>query len=139
MTTRHDPYLNTAKRELVEKKNKIRKAKIEEKKKKKEKSFFSKNIVFSDYIYLPEYLQSPFLAIIFITIPYLSGLVLLYLFVYLDKIEAKLIAFNFNYFLLTWTIGYEITASLLLLLIFKSALTFKAQNINNDTLVQKTL
>jgi len=125
MTTVHDPYLNTAKRELVEKKNKIRKAKIEEKKKKKEKSFFSKNIILSDYIYLPESLQQPFLAIIFTTIPYLSGLVVLYLFVYLDKIETKLIAFNFNSFLLTWTIGYETIAFLLLLLIFKSALTFK--------------
>ena len=125
MTTVHDPYLNTAKRELVEKKNKIRKAKIEEKKKKESKSFLSKSIILSDYIYLPESLQQPFLAIIFTTIPYLFGLVLLYLLVYLNKVEAKLITFNFNSFLLTWTIGYETIAFLLLLLIFKSALTFK--------------
>ena len=76
MPTIHDPYLNTVKRSLNEEKIKTRKNKIK-KPELKTNSFFSKNIILSDYIYLPESLQKLFLLTVFVLIPYLFGTVII--------------------------------------------------------------
>jgi hypothetical protein len=121
----HDPYLNTVKRSLSEKKNKIRKNKIEDFKDTKEKpsNFLSQNIVISDYIYLPENLQKFFLLTIFILIPYIIGILIMFIFVGSAKFK-ELTTLTFDLYILTWTVGYETIAFILLLLIIKSALSF---------------
>ena len=122
----HDPYLNTVKRSLSEKKNKIRKDKIEDLKdsQKESNNFFSQNIILSDYIYLPESLQRFFLLTIFILIPYILGILIMFTFIESEKFK-ELTTLTFDLYMLTWTIGYETIAFILLLLIIKSALTFR--------------
>ena len=131
----HDPYLNTVKRSLNEEKIKIRKKQIEDIHQ-QEKDFLSKNIIFSDYIYLPKHLQNFFIFITFITVPCICGIIVMSI-VLNQKTFTEDTTFNFDLFILTWTIGYETIAFTLLLLILKSALYFKKTS--NYKLVQKTL
>lgn len=122
MTDTHDPYLNTVRRSLSEKKNKIRREKIQTIEK-KPKGFFEKNIIISDYIYLPENLQNFFLLSIFILIPYLFGMLgILVIMGY--EIFKETSTLTFDIFMLRWTIGYEMIAFILLILIVKSAFNF---------------
>jgi len=123
MPSTHDPYLDTVRRSLNEVKIKSRKDKIKKTNKIK-KSFLSQNIILSDYIYLPEELEKLFLLTIFILIPYVFGLIILLIIVEYEKFK-EFITFNFDMFMLTWTVGYESIALLLLLTIIKSAFTFK--------------
>ena len=125
MTGTHDPYLNTAKRILTEKKDKVRKEKIKNIKE-KPKSFLSKNIVISDYIYLPESLQKIFLLSLFILIPYLFGTIIILILIG-NGLFKENITFSFDFFMLSWTIGYETIAFILLMLIIKSAFTFRKE------------
>jgi hypothetical protein len=123
MTGTHDPYLNTVKRSISEKKNKIRKEKLKETKE-EPKSFLSKSIVISDYIYLPESLQNFFLLTIFVLIPYMLGIFVMFIFIGSEEFH-EVTTLTFDLYMLTWTIGYETIAFILLLLILKSAFTFK--------------
>jgi len=116
----HDPYLDTARRSLNEVKIKSRKNK---KNKKINKSFLSQNIILSDYIYLPKELQNLFLLTLFVIIPYIFGLCVL--FIVTVKEFNEFMKFNFDMFMLTWTVGYESLAFLILLTIVKSAFSFK--------------
>jgi len=116
----HDPYLDTVRRSLNEERIRLRKNKNN---KKNKKSFFSQKITLSDYIYLPEELQNLFLLTLFIIIPYGFGLCIL--FIIAVKGFNEFIKFNFDMFMLTWTVGYETLAFILLLIIVKSAFSFK--------------
>ena len=120
----HDPYLDTVRRSLNEERMKLRKNKVLNSKK-KPNSFLSKEIIVSDYIYLPESLQNFFLLTLFITIPYLIGIFLLLL-IFSQETYSEYINFTFDSFIFTWTVGYEGLTILLILLIIKSAFTFKA-------------
>ena len=119
----HDPYLDTVRRSLNDEKIKSRKNKIE-KINETQKSFLSKKIILNDYIYLPEELENLFLLTIFISVPYIFGLLILFSIIEFEKFK-EFIKFNFDMFMLTWTIGYESIALLLLIIIIKSALSFK--------------
>ena len=119
----HDPYLDTVRRSLNDEKIKSRKNKIE-KINETQKSFLSKKIILNDYIYLPEELENLFLLTIFISVPYIFGLLILFTIIEFEKFK-EFIKFNFDMFMLTWTIGYESIALLLLIIIIKSALSFK--------------
>ena len=124
MNTNHDPYLNTVRRSLDEKKLKIRKEKLLQEEEKKAKGFFSRKIDLNHYIDLPESIQNLMLFIFFIAIPYIFGL----MFIFFVLAQASLQSYKsleLNSFPLTWTIGYECLAFLLLLFIMKSAVTFK--------------
>ena len=122
MINTHDPYLNTVKRSLNEERIKSRKKNIEKNEVTK-KSFLSKNIVISDYIYVPESLQKTFLLSMFILIPYLFGTVIIIILIG-NGLFKEGITFSFDFFMLSWTIGYETIAFILLILIIKSAFTF---------------
>ena len=122
MINTHDPYLNTVKRSLNEAKIKIRKNKIKKTEVIK-KSFFSKSIIISDYIYLPESLQKIFLLSIFILIPYFFGTVIILILIG-NGLFKEGITFSFDFFMLSWTIGYETIAFILLMFIIKSAFSF---------------
>jgi hypothetical protein len=118
----HDPYLETIRRSLNDEKIKSRKEKIKKIEAEK-KSFLSQKITLSDYIYLPQELENLFLVTLFILVPYTFGLAILFMIAYNEFHEF--LQLNFDMFMLTWTVGYESIAALLLLFIIKSALTFK--------------
>ena len=126
MNTSHDPYLDTVRRSLDEKKMKIRKEKQKhEEEEVKKKGFFSRKIELEHYIDLPEGIQNLMLFSFFVAIPYFFGL----MFIFFVLAQANLQSYetlDMHSFPLTWTIGYECLALLLLLLIVKSAVTFKA-------------
>ncbi|CAA6813727.1 MAG: Unknown protein [uncultured Sulfurovum sp.] len=123
MPEQHDPYLNTIQRGLNEDKIKTRKKKVENTEP-KSKSFFTKNIILSDYIHLPESLQKFFLLTTFILIPYILGVFIMSV-VMGYKTLKDFTTFNFDLYMLSWTIGYETMALILLIIIIKSAIVFK--------------
>ena len=125
MQTTHDPYLNTAKRSLQNKKLQKRKQKYTKKINYNEsQSFLGQKIVLHNYFNLPESLQNIIGLTLFMFVPYSIGL--LFIFVIVAKISIETYEkINMHSFLLSWTIGYEIMASLVLLLIIKDALLFK--------------
>lgn len=123
MSTAHDPYLNTAKRSLDEKKIKIRKKQIKYIEV-NSKSFFSKKITLNEQTSLPESFQKLLVLSIFILLPYLFGLIVMTIIMGFD-IFKEYTTYNFDLFMLAWTIGYETIASILLLLIIKSAIFYR--------------
>ena len=93
--------------------------------------FSQKEITFEDTpLFFPRGLEKIFLAIYFITLPYIAGLLFLFFFVGKGKIELFSSLNNESSFLFTWIIGYEIIAILILLYILKSAMTstYKTSN-----------
>ena len=118
----HDPYLTTAKRTLNDEKIKKRLKKLQNTPV-KSKGFFSKNITLSDYIYIPENLQNFFIISLFILIPYLFGSFIMFILMTRDLVKETM-SFSLDSFMLSWTIGYECIAFILLIVIIKSAFTF---------------
>ncbi|TET86920.1 MAG: hypothetical protein E3J96_06480 [Sulfurovum sp.] len=91
----------------------------------KPKKYTQQNVSFSDTpLFFPEGFEKIFLAIYFISLPYIAGL--LFLFFYIATGDPKLfLSLNEeSSFLLTWTIGYEIIAGFTILYIIKMALSF---------------
>ncbi len=83
-------------------------------------------------IFFPSGLENFFLLIYFAVLPYIAGL--LFIFIYISDMSIeKFISFNDNTsFILTWTIGYEILAFLSILFIIKSAISFSIKNASNN-------
>jgi hypothetical protein len=125
MPTIHDPYLDTIRRSLNEEKIKSRKKKIENSTT-ESKSFFSKNIIISNYIHLPQSLEKIILLVTFVFIPHILGILVMFILVQYE-IFKECTKFSFDIFMLTWTIGYETIALILLILIIKSAFNFTKQ------------
>ena len=78
MPEQHDPYLNTVKRTLDDKQNKERKRKFEKQNKTvKRQNFLEQNIDLNNY--LPESLRNILLTALFIMLPYIIGIIFLFL------------------------------------------------------------
>jgi len=90
-------------------------------------SFADQPIDFSKYIYLPEKYEKLFIFIYILTIPYLFGLIFLFFFVAHTNV-TNFTTLDLTTFLIVWAIGYEIVGTLLLLMIFYSAFSFKKQS-----------
>ncbi len=115
----HDPYLNTVKRSLEDKRYKER-----YENKHKMNKFLKKKISITDYINLSEGIATVVFFISFLIIPYIIGIG----FIFIIIAQASLDAFksiNINEYSVFWAIGYEVIASVLLLFIVKSAIGFK--------------
>ena len=121
----HDPYRNTAKRSLQEKASKERKKvyKIGERGD-HSPDFWEQSINLSNYYYLPEGLQNIILFTLFMIIPYTTGVLFIFIVVAKTDIETYH-QIEMHSFLLSWTIGYEVIASFILLLIIRGAILFK--------------
>jgi len=65
-------------------------------------------------------------------LPYIFGLIFLFFYVGEGKTELFLSIDEDSSFILTWAIGYEILATIILLFILKSAITFSIQNSKKD-------
>jgi len=121
----HDPYRTTVKRELHQKEILERQKKYaQHKEPTKNKSFLSQKITLENFIYLPESIRNVMGLGLFAMIPYVVGLVFIFIIIAQANIENYRQT-EMTSFLLAWTIGYEFIAVFLLLLIIKSAFSFK--------------
>ena len=124
MSNVYDPYRNAVRQTLQDKAIEIRKKKFMEKNnREKAKKFLQKKVYLSDFINLPEGLANSIFFGLFIAIPYLLGII--FIFIILAKASFHTYETIENSFAFSWVIGYEVLASLLLLMILKSSLTFK--------------
>jgi hypothetical protein len=79
-------------------------------------------------LFFVEGFEKLFLAIYFISLPYIAGLFFLFFHIAKGKTEIFLSLNDESSFILTWAIGYEIIATLILLYIAKSAVSFTMNN-----------
>jgi len=87
--------------------------------------FTQKNVELAQTpLFFPEGFEKLFLAMYFVSLPYIAGI--LFIFFYISKGSLETFSsFNQNQtFILTWAIGYEIIASLIMLWILKMAVSF---------------
>ena len=75
-------------------------------------------------LFFPEGYEKIFLAIYFVTLPYIAGLLFLFFYVAEGSVELFLSLNEEQAFMLTWAIGYEIIAALILLWIVKMSIEF---------------
>ncbi|MBD3789607.1 MAG: hypothetical protein IE885_04475 [Campylobacterales bacterium] len=88
-------------------------------------SYLKQELSFSKLpIFFPAGLEKFFLMIYFIILPYLAGMI--FLFFYISKGNYKIfLSLNGDTaFIMTWSIGYQLIASLILLMIIKNAISF---------------
>jgi len=116
----HDPYLNTVKRSLRDKRYK----ELHEKKIKNTNDFLKKRFEITDYINLPEGLANIIFFILFLVIPYIVGISFIFIIIAKASIET-FSHINIDGYPVYWSIGYEVIASLLLFIIIKSAISFR--------------
>lgn len=96
--------------------------------------YTQQNISYSDTpFFFPERFEHIFLAIYFITLPYIAGLLFLFFYISNGDYNIFLSLNNTNSYILTWAIGYEILAAITLLTIAKNAIVFSLQSINKST------
>ena len=90
---------------------------------KKKRSFVTKDVEINDYILSPKGFEALMLSIYFILIPYATGALFLFIFIARVRFE-KFLQLDLTSLFVIWAIGYEIIASIILLLIFFSYLKF---------------
>ena len=91
--------------------------------------FSQQKITFDDTpLFFPPGMEKLFLLIYFVTLPYIAGLLFLFFYVGEGKTELFLSLNEESSFILTWAIGYEIIAALVLLYIVKMAISFSVEN-----------
>jgi len=84
-----------------------------------EKSFASKEIDFSQYLLAPKGYEGIAYCFYFLSIPYLIGLTFLFFYI-AEGVYNHFSLLDLTSFLIIWAIGYEITGSIILLIIFFS-------------------
>ncbi len=92
-------------------------------------NFSQQKVTFDDTpLFFPAGMEKLFLLIYFLTLPYIAGLMFLFFYVGEGKTELFLSINEESSFILTWAIGYEIIAGLLLIYIVKMAISFSVAN-----------
>lgn len=79
-------------------------------------------------LFFPVGYEKIFLAIYFVTLPYIAGLLFLFFYVAEGSVDLFLSLNEEQAFMLTWAIGYEIIAALTLLWIVKMSIQFTKEN-----------
>jgi len=79
-------------------------------------------------LFFPEGFEKLFIAIYFVTLPYIAGLLFLFIYVAEGNVDLFLSLNDEQAFMLTWAIGYEIIAAMILLWIFKMSISFANEN-----------
>jgi len=95
---------------------------------KNKKSFGRKNVNLAETpLFFPAGSEHIFLILYFISLPYIAGI--LFLFIYVSQIKLDIFKklWNDSSYVMVWAIGYEILATLILLLILKSALKYSKE------------
>lgn len=117
-----DPYYNAVRNTRMDKELERRKKEFIANRD-KAKKFLNKKVYITDFINLPEELANGIFVGLFVTIPYLLGIIFIFIFFakadfhIFDKIETS--------FAFSWVMGYEFLAGSLLLIIFLSSLRFR--------------
>jgi len=75
------------------------------------KSFGSQKVDFRDIVFAPEGYESVFYTVYFFSIPYVVGIVFLFLFIAGATFENFMLL-EMNSFFIVWAIGYEVIAAL---------------------------
>jgi len=123
MKNNHDPYLTTVQRSLNERRIKTRKEQVRIKKDmEQKKGFFSQTFELRNFIDLPDGLQEIVLFGFFLVIPYVVGVLSLIL------SQLDMDAFQnggIQSFLFSWTIGYELCASFILLILIQQSFNYR--------------
>ena len=126
MKEMHDPYLHAVRINLTDKRIKERQVKSKKLEEESRKSFFQRKVLLSDYINLPDGVQEVVFFLLFLVIPYIVGIVVIFFLIAKASLKTYRLLHMDSYFL-SWTIGYEVLGLLILLLIAKMALTFKSK------------
>ncbi|HFU74064.1 MAG TPA: hypothetical protein ENK65_00765 [Helicobacteraceae bacterium] len=92
-------------------------------------TFGSQEVDLRKFIIAPEGYENIMFMGYFIAIPYIAGVLFLYLFVAGGHVENFMVL-EISKFFIVWAIGYEVVAASLLLIIFYSFLNFKGKNRN---------
>lgn len=92
----------------------------------KKADFFNQNLDYRDFVFAPDGYEAPFLVLYIMTIPYLAGILFLYLFIAEANFEL-FATFNLTSYLIIWAIGYEVLAVSILLVIIASAIQYYSQ------------
>jgi len=85
----------------------------------KKENFGSQNIDMNQYIISPQGFEGVMLSLYFLFIPYVTGLLFLFVFIAHVTFE-KFFLLDFSSIFIVWMIGYEVLAVLILTLIFFS-------------------
>ena len=123
-TPTHDPYLDTIKRSRQDKYLKERSRKRSKKDEPSKRSFFKQEVRLTDYINLSEDFANILIFTLVLIIPYSVGIIFIFLIIAKSSIET-FEGINISNPVIYWTIGYEIVALLILILIVKSAISFR--------------
>jgi hypothetical protein len=75
-------------------------------------------------LFFPEGYEKLFIAIYFVSLPYIAGLLFQFFYIADGRKELFLSLNEQSSFILTWAIGYEIIATIILLFIIKMAISF---------------
>jgi len=113
-------YVNV-RREAKEYKDRLSKSR------KKKKTFGSQNIDVKDFIISPEGWEGIMFTFYFLSIPYITGIIFLFVFIARADMENFLV-FDLTAFFVVWAIGYEIVASLILIAIFISYIKYMTRD-----------
>ncbi len=90
--------------------------------------FIEQKVTFDDTpLFFPKGFEKIFLAIYFVLLPYITGFLFLFFYVSSGRTEVFSSLNQESSFILTWIVGYELLAVLILLYIAKSAISFGKQ------------
>lgn len=105
--------------------------------KEKEEDFLSQEIDYRNFVFAPEGYEAPVFFVYLLTLPYLIGLSFLFLFVARASYEYFL-EFNLSSYFVIWAIGYEVSAFLLLIIIFLAWINHYRTRYNKESLRMKS-
>ena len=88
-----------------------------------EVAFLDQEVRLDSSIFFPYGYENMMLVIYFVTIPYLVGLIFIFFYIGKGDYTVFLSLDNENSFMVTWAIGYEVVASIILLWIAKLGLS----------------
>ncbi len=83
----------------------------------KEEDFLNQEVDYRNFVFAPEGYEGPVFFVYLLSLPYLIGLGFLFLFVARASYEYFL-EFNLSSYFVIWAIGYEVSAVLLIIIIF---------------------
>lgn len=98
---------------------------------KKEEDYFNKSFNYRNFIFAPEGFEEVMVGIYILLLPYLMGLLFLYLFIAEGNFEF-FVEFNLVSFFVIWAIGYEVIAGLIMLFIVLGAIRYYSKKGNKD-------
>lgn len=83
-------------------------------------------------LFFPKGYENIFLTLYFIFLPYIVGILFLFLYASEGKIEMFITVNKLSSLIVTWSIGYEIIAILIILYVIKMAVSFNTSKKNKE-------